>query len=329
MSIFGLVLLTLLWLLFIYLCYHVRYVTFNTDLSICGQNRRFIFPPCILIISFMFLFGFLLTEYFFDLTLWSFSYINFEYVNPVKLSRRSRKAVVQISLWTSLIYIFFTATTYVACIFCLLVFQIFCHFSMRTTQSWLPIILIILSNDIHLNPGPEYNNNFFNFMSWNLNSLAKDNFQRVSLIEAHNSIFDYDLISICETSLNDTVELPEILLNNYTFLSSHNPSNTRHGGVGLFYKNSLPVIPRHDLSFNESIVIELKFGRKKIFFTVIYRSPSSDRSSHEFQTFLLDFQNLYLKIKAENPFEHFLQVILMPTQNFGGPRVIQHLKAVK
>ena len=41
-------------------------------------------------------------------------------------------------------------------------------------------------------------------MNWNLNSLAKDNFQRVQLIEAHNSIFDYDLISICETSLSDS-----------------------------------------------------------------------------------------------------------------------------
>ena len=46
-------------------------------------------------------------------------------------------------------------------------------------------------------------------MSWNLNSLAKDNFKRVSLIEAHNSLFNYDMISICETSLNDTVEIPE------------------------------------------------------------------------------------------------------------------------
>jgi len=46
-------------------------------------------------------------------------------------------------------------------------------------------------------------------MSWNVNSLAKDNFKRVRLIEAHNSIFNYDLISICETSLNDSVELPE------------------------------------------------------------------------------------------------------------------------
>ena len=41
-------------------------------------------------------------------------------------------------------------------------------------------------------------------MSWNLNSLAKDNFHRVSLIEAHNSCFNYDLISICETTISGT-----------------------------------------------------------------------------------------------------------------------------
>ena len=111
-------------------------------------------------------------------------------------------------------------------------------------------------------------------MSWNLNSITKDNFQRVRLLEAHNSIFNYDLISICETSLNDSVELPETLLDNYTFLPANNPMNTRHGGVGLFYKNSLPVKPRYDLSFEETIVVELKFGRKKIFFTVLYRKGS-------------------------------------------------------
>ena len=73
------------------------------------------------------------------------------------------------------------------------------------------MILIQLSNDVQLNPGPHFQNNFFNFMSWNVNSLAKDNFQRVNLIEAHNSLFKYDLISICETSLSDSVELLETL----------------------------------------------------------------------------------------------------------------------
>ena len=165
--------------------------------------------------------------------------------------------------YTLCLYIFFIAATPAACILCLVVFQVCCHFCSKSVQYWLSIVLIILSNDIHLNPGPEYKNIFFNFMTWNLNSLPKDDFQHVRLIEAHNSIFNYDLISICETSLNDSVELPETLLNDYTFLPANNPANTRHGGVGLFYKNSLPVIVRNDLSFDESIVVELKFGRKK------------------------------------------------------------------
>ena len=84
------------------------------------------------------------------------------------------------------------------------------------------------------------------------------------MIEAHNSLFDYDLISINETSLNNTVELPDTLLDNYTFVHANNTANTRHGGVGLFYENSLLVTVRNDLSFDESIVVELKLTRKKV-----------------------------------------------------------------
>ena len=170
---------------------------------------------------------------------------------------------------------------------------------------WYFQLVIYLSNDIFKNPGPHFQNNFFNFMSWNLNSLAKDNFHRVSLIEAHNSCFNYDLISICETSLNDSVKIPETLLDEYTFVPVNNPTNTRRGGVGLFYKNSLPLIIRNDLSFDESIVVEVKFGRKKFFFTVLYRSPASDHNSLNFQAFLSDLRNLYVNIKAENPFATF------------------------
>ena len=74
---------------------------------------------------------------------------------------------------------------------------------------------------------------------------------------------------------------------------------------GFFYKNSLPVIVRNDLSFDESIVVELKFGRKKIFFTVLYRTPSCNHTSPEFQDFLSKFETLYSNIKAETPFAIF------------------------
>ena len=59
-------------------------------------------------------------------------------------------------------------------------------------------------------------------------------------------------------------------------------------------------------SFDESIVVELKFGRKKIFFTVLYRTPAFNHTSPEFQAFLTNFENLYSNIKTENPFAVFV-----------------------
>ena len=104
-------------------------------------------------------------------------------------------------------------------------------------------------------------------MNWNCNSLAKDDFHRLRLLEVQNSVFDYDLISLCETSLNDQVDLPNEYFNDeYSFISANKPDNMRHGGVGLFYKKNLPLKIRNDLSFDECIVIEIKHGRKKIFF---------------------------------------------------------------
>ena len=143
-------------------------------------------------------------------------------------------------------------------------------------------------------------------MNWNLN------FGRIGLIEVHNTMFDYDLISLCEINLNDSIEIPDPLLKDYIFISANHPGNVSRDGVGLFYKDSLPVIHRKDLSFDECIVIELKFGRKKIFFTVLYRSPSSKHGSLEFERFLTNFKNLHSNIMAESPYATFF------TGNFNG-----------
>ena len=101
------------------------------------------------------------------------------------------------------------------------------------------------------------------------------------------------------TLLNDSVNLLGTLLEEYIFVPVNNPTNTRRGGVGLFYKNCLPLIIRNDLSFDESIVVEVKFGRKKIFLLF------TDHNSSKFQAFLTYFKNLYAKIKEENPFATF------------------------
>ena len=91
------------------------------------------------------------------------------------------------------------------------------------SPTWITFVRIILANDVETNPG-DFVNNFFTFCNWNLNSLAKDNFYRVKLLEAHNSSHNYDFISICERSLDDTVELPDVMWENYYFVLCNNPS---------------------------------------------------------------------------------------------------------
>ena len=89
--------------------------------------------------------------------------------------------------------------------------------------------------------------------------------QRMTFILEAQIVFNYDLISLCETSLNDDVQMPDpgsYLNNEYTFISSNKPDNTTHGGVGLFHKNSLFLKVKNDLSFSDTIVVELKFGCK-------------------------------------------------------------------
>ena len=49
-------------------------------------------------------------------------------------------------------------------------------------------------------------------------------------------------MSNCETSLNDEAELQNVMLeNSSSFVSANSRSNTRRGGVGLFYENALPI----------------------------------------------------------------------------------------
>ena len=122
----------------------------------------------------------------------------------------------------------------------------------------------------------------------------------------------YDIISLFETSLNDTIEVPENILPGYKFHAKNHPSGERNGGVGIFYKESLPLRIRTDLSFNECIVSELIFGHKKIFFTVLYRNPHDKVHSSEFNLFISNLENLYLKIKDANPYAVFF------TSDFNG-----------
>ena len=98
-------------------------------------------------------------------------------------------------------------------------------------------------------------------------------------------------------------------------MSSQNPTNTSHDGVGLFFKNSLPIKIRNDLPFEESIAVELNFGHKKIFFTVLYRGPAVIHASWTSCQMLPTFiPKLRMKIRIH----HSLLETLMDIPSFGG-----------
>ena len=263
--ILGVLIVTVLAKFLFNLCNSVKFIMFTTNLSTrtkTNTNRK----ACIQPLIFSVLYGLLLTEY---EESWFFLLCNLNiYSSCLKLPHKdtikyfSRVLFILINL-----YIFCLSDSIICHTLCLITFQNFCYFFTKKYPPWLPAILIMLSNDVHQNPGP-FHNSYFKFMNWNCNSIAKDDFQRLRLLEAQNSLFNYDLICLCETSLNDEVVLPNpdaYLNNEYTFIQANKPNNTRHGGVGLFYKNSLPLKIRDDLSFDESIVVELKYGRKKYF----------------------------------------------------------------
>ena len=170
---------------------------------------------------------------------------------------------------------------------------------------WLPFLLIILSNDIELNPGPPIQTGGFNFAHWNINSLGKDEFSRVNLLQAQNAIHNYDIISLCETSLNDEAQIPNPLMEGYEFKHLNHPSGDKRGGVGIFYKETLPLTIKSDFNFDECLVCEIRLGNRKIFYSVIYRSPSNHASSPEFHKFLTNFEDLTKKIRDEKPYASF------------------------
>ena len=95
---------------------------------------------------------------------------------------------------------------------------------------WLVLRTILLSGDVEKNPGPET----LDFCTWNLNSITAYDFVRVSLIEAYNSVYNYDMIGVVETHLDSTIDESRLVLDGYTFIQSNHPHDIKRGGVGLY-----------------------------------------------------------------------------------------------
>ena len=93
----------------------------------------------------------------------------------------------------------------------------------------------------------------------------------------HHSQFDITCLS--ETFLDSTVSYQDenIMINGYSLLREDHPSNSKHGGVCLYFKEDLQLIRGNDLSvLQERLVTKIIVDKEKCFFTCIYRSPNQN-----------------------------------------------------
>ena len=90
----------------------------------------------------------------------------------------------------------------------------------------------------------------------------------------------------------------------WLFRADH-PSNTKRGGVCIYYRNSLPLKILGSQYLKECINFEIKIGGKLRRFVSLYRSPS--QSQDDFEAFANNFE---LNLDAATANNTFLTVVL-------------------
>ena len=81
---------------------------------------------------------------------------------------------------------------------------------------------------------------------------------------------------------------------------AYNPTNTKRGGICIYYRNSLP-LKVIDIQFlNECINFETRIGGKACDFLCLYRSPSQTRDV--FETFADNSELTLSSLINKNPF---------------------------
>ena len=107
------------------------------------------------------------------------------------------------------------------------------------------------------------------FFHWNLNSICARTGSKIPLIEAYDAIHKFDVIAISESMLDSTVENEAIHIKGFSpevFRTDH-PSNSKNGGVCLYYRTGLAIKRRFDLEILQKMIVsEIAISRKNIYF---------------------------------------------------------------
>ena len=179
-------------------------------------------------------------------------------------------------------------------------FKLFTISKMKNKYNRLYLkIILILSGDIELNPGPVdrnqikkedfevFNNKGLHFMHLNINGLLNKIDELRYIARSSNAA----VIGITETKLGNTVYDSEVTVDGYNIV--RNDRNRNGGGVACYIRNNICFNRKNCLSDNiENIFIDLLFPKTKpISVGIIYKPPSQ---SQFLQQIITEFEALDL-----------------------------------
>ena len=112
------------------------------------------------------------------------------------------------------------------------------------TYFGLQRLLILLSGDVEINPGPTRTPKAsLSICHWNLNSISAHNYITLSLLRAYLVFHKFDIICLSETYLNSSTPPDDdtLQISGYNLVLSDHPFNSKGRGVCIYYKNYLPL----------------------------------------------------------------------------------------
>ena len=125
-----------------------------------------------------------------------------------------------------------------------------------------------MCGDVHSHPGRSHGNSP-NFCHCNLDSIAVNDFIKTATIGAYNLVYNYDLIALSETYLDNSITNEAISPTGFSkeiFICDH-PDDVKREGVCLFYKDNSEIKQKKVLQvMDECIISEITIARKKFLF---------------------------------------------------------------
>ena len=140
----------------------VRYVSFDIDLSTLQKStlEKRIDPHFYTI-----LLGILLTETRYDINIAMLFNIPINFYSFVTMMLNLMKFLTGVHPFLFSLCQLASAVCPTSHVVCLFITFITCTLITRKVPLWVTFLLILLSNDIEMNPGPPYHENFFTFMN--------------------------------------------------------------------------------------------------------------------------------------------------------------------